>query len=204
MNLRRAIFCAVVMFAAIPGLAAAQTASPKTVDAVVDRIVAQEKAEMQMLHQYSPLVETYIQLLKPDETLGTVPGGDKYFLGKADLGKGLDLMPLSSDKGAQNTKYAVGGLGSFLAMSMEFLPQGLLADDLRGYRLRQAALQVRICEAGVFGRSTLPGIRHHAGQAERPRALRGPPLGGRSGISYRALQWRLRTPQQGQLLLPFR
>ncbi len=126
MNLRRAIFCAVVMLAAIPGLAAAQTASPKTVDAVVDRIVAQEKAEMQMLHQYSPLVETYIQLLKPDETLGTVPGGDKYFLGKADLGKGLDLMPLSSDKGAQNTKYAVGGLGSFLAMSMEFLPKGFL------------------------------------------------------------------------------
>ena len=75
MNLRRAIFCAVVMLAAIPGLAAAQTATPKTVDAVVDRIVAQEKAEMQMLHQYSPLVETYIQLLKPDETLGTVPGG---------------------------------------------------------------------------------------------------------------------------------
>jgi hypothetical protein len=126
MNLRRAIFCAVVLLAAIPGLAAAQTASPKTVDAVVDRIVAQEKAEMQMLHQYSPLVETYIQLLKPDDTLGTVPGGDKYFLGKADLGKGLDLMPLSSDKGAQNTKYAVGGLGSFLAMSMEFLPKGFL------------------------------------------------------------------------------
>ncbi len=127
MNLRRAIFCAVVILAAIPGLAAAQTASPKTVDAVVDRIVAQEKAEMQMLHQYSPLVETYIQLLKPDDTLGTVPGGDKYFLGKADLGKGLDLMPLSSDKGAQNTKYAVGGLGSFLAMSMEFLPKGCLS-----------------------------------------------------------------------------
>jgi len=126
MNLRRAIFCAVVMLAAIPGLAAAQTAAPKTVDAVVDRIVAQEKAEMLMLHQYSPLVETYIQLLKPDDTLGTVPAGDKYFLGKADLGKGLDLMPLSSDKGAQNTKYAVGGLGSFLAMSMEFLPKGFL------------------------------------------------------------------------------
>ena len=35
-------------------------------------------------------------------------------------------MPLSSDKGAQNTKYAVGGLGSFLAMSMEFLPKGFL------------------------------------------------------------------------------
>jgi len=126
MHSRKAIFFSVLILAAIPRLTAAQNTPPKTVDAVVDRIVAQEKAEMQMLRQYSPLVETYIQLLKPDETLGTVPGGDKYFLGKADLGKGLDLMPLSSDKGAQNTKYAVGGLGSFLAMSMEFLPKGFL------------------------------------------------------------------------------
>jgi hypothetical protein len=123
---RTTTFLAVLAFAAIPSLAAAQSAPPKTVDAVVDRIVSQEKSEIQILHQYSPLVETYIQLLRPDDTLGTAPAGDKYFLGKADLGKGLDILPLSSDKGAPNTKYAVGGLGSFLAMSMQFLPRGFL------------------------------------------------------------------------------
>jgi len=34
---------------------------------------------MQSLRQYSPLVETYIQNLRPDKHLGSVPDGDKYF-----------------------------------------------------------------------------------------------------------------------------
>src|SRR5438046_8766237 len=34
---------------------------------VVDRIVAQERAEVQLLRQYAPLVETYIQYLLPDK-----------------------------------------------------------------------------------------------------------------------------------------
>jgi hypothetical protein len=115
-----------MLFAAIPGAAIAQSGQPSTVDQVVDRIVMQEKAEMQMLHQYSPLVETYIQLLKPDQALGTAPAGDKYYLGKANLGKGLDLQPLTNDKGAPNLKYTAGGLGTFLTMSMQFLPRGFL------------------------------------------------------------------------------
>ena len=128
----RATFFAVILFAAIPAVVAAQssvppsTGQPSAVDQAVDRIVAQEQAEMQMLHQYSPLVETYIQLLRPDQTLGTAPAGDKYYLGKANLGKGLDLEPLTSDKGAPNLKYTAGGLGTFLTMSMQFLPRGFL------------------------------------------------------------------------------
>src|SRR5437879_331808 len=123
MRSRRATFFAAMLFAAIPGVAAAQSsgqpspAQPSTVDQLVDKIVAQEKAEMQMLHQYSPLVETYIQLLRPDQTLGSAPAGDKYYLGKANLAKGLDLQPLTSDKGAPNLKYTAGGLGTFLTMS---------------------------------------------------------------------------------------
>ena len=127
MRSRRATFFAVVVFATIPVLAAAQSSGqPSTVDQVVDRIVAQEKAEMQMLHQYSPLVETYIQLLRPDQNLGTAPAGDKYYLGKANLAKGTDLEPLTNDKGAPNLKYTAGGLGTFISMSMQFLPRGFL------------------------------------------------------------------------------
>ena len=37
-----------------------------TVDQVVDRIVTQEQAETKSLRQYSPLVEIYIQQLRPD------------------------------------------------------------------------------------------------------------------------------------------
>jgi hypothetical protein len=127
MHSRTANFLALILFMALPGLAAAQSSGqPSTLDQVIDKIVAQEKAEMEMLHQSAPLVETYIQLLGPDPNLKTVPVGDKYYLGKANLAKGLDLEPLTSDKGAPNLKYTAGGLGTFISMSMQFLPRGFL------------------------------------------------------------------------------
>src|SRR5436190_7004829 len=62
---------------------------------VVSRIVSQEQAEMNSLKAYSPLVETYIQNLKGDKEMGTVPAGDKYFMGRAVLAKGIELEPLT-------------------------------------------------------------------------------------------------------------
>lgn len=90
---------------------------------VVDKIVAQEQMEMQMLRQYSPLVETYIQNLRPDKRLGAVPESDKYFLGRADLAKGVEFEPLIRGKETNRNKF-LSGLGSFF--STEFLPQGFL------------------------------------------------------------------------------
>lgn len=46
---------------------------------IVDKVVMQEQAEIQLLRQYSPLVETYIQYLRLDKQLRAVPDGDKYF-----------------------------------------------------------------------------------------------------------------------------
>jgi hypothetical protein len=106
---------------ALPLAAAAQQA--KTLSQVLDKIVAQEQVEMQSLRQYSPLVETYIQNFRPDKHLGLVPEGDKYFLGRAELAKGVELEPLTRGSGTKHNKI-FGGLGSFF--SMEFLPQGFL------------------------------------------------------------------------------
>src|SRR5438876_2105857 len=66
---------------------------------VVDRIVAQERAEVQLLRQYAPLVETYIQYLLPDKEKEAVPNGDRYFLGRAELARGLELEPLEREAG---------------------------------------------------------------------------------------------------------
>jgi hypothetical protein len=106
---------------ALPLAAAAQQAP--TLSQVLDKIVAQEQVEMQSLRQYSPLVETYIQNLRPDKHLGSVPDGDKYFLGRADLARGVELEPLTRGSGTKRNRI-FGGLGSFF--SMEFLPQGFL------------------------------------------------------------------------------
>ncbi len=105
---------------AIPLAAAAQQQT--TLVQVVDKIVAQEQAEVQSLRQYSPIVETYIQILRPTKAGGAVPNGDKYFLGRAGLAKGVELEPLIS--GTRNKHNPFGGLGSIF--SMEFLPRGFL------------------------------------------------------------------------------
>jgi len=93
-----------------------------TLAQVVDKIVAQEQAEVQSLRQYSPIVETYIQILRPTKEGGAVPNGDKYFLGRADLAKGVELEPLI--RGTRTKHSLLGGLGSIF--SMEFLPRGFL------------------------------------------------------------------------------
>jgi peptidase M48-like protein len=110
---------AVLILSVMPPGAAAQTSS---MDQMVDRIVTQEKAEMQMLRQYSPLVETYIQMMRPDAKLGPVPAGDKYFLGKAQLENGVDLESFASD--ASGVRHKLSGIGS--VFSVEFLPRGFL------------------------------------------------------------------------------
>jgi len=94
---------------------------------VVDRIISQEQAEMNALKPYTPLVETYIQNLKGDKDLGMVPAGDKYFMGRAVLTKGIDLEPLTDGNESGGTKRKMfGGLGNMLSLSMEYLPKGFL------------------------------------------------------------------------------
>ena len=110
----------VLALGAMPLAAAAQQQTPLT--EVVDKIVAQEQAEVQALRQYSPIVETYIQILRPSKDLGAVPNGDKYFLGRADLANGVELVPLVT--GTRTKHNMFGGLGSFF--SVEFLPRGFL------------------------------------------------------------------------------
>src|SRR5437879_4288209 len=95
---------------------------PSKLTEVVDKIVAQEQVEMQSLHQYSPIVETYIQVLRSNKNQGAVPKGDKYFLGRAELAKGIELEPLITDSHAKHNMF--GGMGRFV--SMEFLPRGFL------------------------------------------------------------------------------
>src|ERR1700726_2301097 len=89
---------------------------------IVDKIVAQERAEMQSLRQYSPLVETYIQNLRPDTQQGVALDTDKYFLGRAHLAKSVELEPLIHSTG--NKRSLFGGLHGLF--SMEYVPRGFL------------------------------------------------------------------------------
>jgi Peptidase family M48 len=103
-------------------LAATTARQPMTASEVVDKIISQEQAEAQLLRQYSPLVETYIQNVRPDKQFGAAPDGDKYFLGRAELGKGVVPEPLEHDSGMK--RKILGGWASFF--STEFVPRGFL------------------------------------------------------------------------------
>ena len=112
----------VLALGAMPLAAFAQQSATSSKLEIVDKIVAQERAEVQSLRQYSPLVETYIQNLRPDKLQRVVLDTDKYFLGRAHLAKGVELEPLIHSAG--NKRKIFGGLQSLF--SMEYVPRGFL------------------------------------------------------------------------------
>jgi hypothetical protein len=122
MRVLKMVFLALVMVAAALPLAAGD--QPSSLDQVVDRIISRESALMTSLRQYSPLVETYIQNMRHDSTLGTAPAGDRYFLGRAELTKGVELRSLTEKTGKAHKLF--GGVGSFFSFSVEYLPRGFL------------------------------------------------------------------------------
>jgi hypothetical protein len=65
------------------------TVPAKSFDEVIDRAVNSERMLMRRLRDKSPVIETYIQEMKPDEELGSVPKNDFYFLGQLNMQDGL-------------------------------------------------------------------------------------------------------------------
>jgi Peptidase family M48 len=132
-KLARAIRCSVLSFLVASSLATlAASAAPaqqaiataKTMDEVIDRVVTNENRLNSQISQYTPLVETYIQNLKPDKELGYTPAGDKYFLGRAQFSKGVELVSLSDTSG--KGKKIFTGIGNFFSFAMQYLPDGFL------------------------------------------------------------------------------
>ncbi len=115
-------FYMVLALGVMPLSASAQQSVASSKTEIVDKIAAQERAEMQLLRQYSPLVETYIQNLRPDGQRGVALDTDKYFLGRAHLAKGVALEPLIHSAG--NKRNIFGALHNFF--STEYVPSGFL------------------------------------------------------------------------------
>ena len=83
----------------------AQSAQPTVFDQAIDRITAREAENFKILQLYSPMVETYIQEIRPDKDLGQVPEGDHYFLGRASFkGYVRDVNFLTDEQEGFTTK----------------------------------------------------------------------------------------------------
>src|ERR1700723_323474 len=115
---------AAAAFVAPPAAPAPPQATAKTMDEVIDRVITNENRLNNQIPKYRPLVETYIQNLRPDKDLGYTPAGDKYFLGRAQFTKGVELISLSDTSG--KSKKIFTGIGNFFSFAMQYLPDGFL------------------------------------------------------------------------------
>src|SRR6202167_5699653 len=63
------------------------SANPQStsVNDLIDRIISREHAEIVTIRRFNPIIETYIQDMKLDKKMGSVPARDYYFLSQADL-----------------------------------------------------------------------------------------------------------------------
>ena len=79
---RRSFLTVVTLLASTPVFAGTLKSNP---DQAIDRIIANERSLSTTMRSYSPMVETYLQRMQPDATMGFVPSEDHYFLGRVQF-----------------------------------------------------------------------------------------------------------------------
>jgi hypothetical protein len=97
---------------------------------LIDKSIVREKEVIKTVKERAPLVETYIQNMRPDDQLGQVPESDQHFLSRVEFSKviGGDTYEVnkatsqgSSNGGKfgffKNSLSAISGLGSSLHLN---------------------------------------------------------------------------------------
>ena len=110
-------------------IALAESPAPPE-DQAIDRFIAREQLLVQNLHNFSPLVETYIQHMRPNPELGSVPEKDEYFLGRVGLSGVIHQSSYSGKTG--HARKVVDAVDSMF--TVKFAPEGfdglILVDGL--------------------------------------------------------------------------
>ena len=76
---------------------------------LLDKAVAREAEVIKVIQERSPLVETYIQNMKPDRVMLQVPASDEHFLGRVDFKKVLNGDAYQTEERKKNN----GKMGFF-------------------------------------------------------------------------------------------
>ena len=87
-------------------------------NALIDKAIVREKAVIKVIKERAPLVETYIQNMRPDPVLLQAPESDQHFLGRVEFGK--IIGDASYEKNPGNSKESKGKIHGFMH-SMSFL-----------------------------------------------------------------------------------
>ena len=161
-------------------------------DQVVDRAIEREHALMEMLANRTPVVETYLQNLTADASLGPVPSEDHYFLGRMDMGENIDRKDYLKDQKRSMQQRLMGGFQKLY--KVQYKPMGfswmVYADrtdfDREHYKFHYARREflgdVRCLIFDVIS-------KERCWQGPLPW----PNLGGRPGLQHRAPERHLRS-----------
>jgi hypothetical protein len=93
---------------------------------LIDQAIAREKEVIKTVRERAPLVETYIQNMRPDDVLGQAPESDQHFLSRIEFGKiiggsGYEVNKSTSEGGKmgffKSSMSAITGLGSSLHLN---------------------------------------------------------------------------------------
>ncbi|MFC5863743.1 M48 family metalloprotease [Acidicapsa dinghuensis] len=80
--------------------------------ALVEKAIAREKVVIKNIQQRTPLVETYIQEMRPDDKLYQVPTSDTYMLNRVDFRKAFTDKPYEA-RSASKHGFFKGSLSAF-------------------------------------------------------------------------------------------
>ncbi len=83
--------------------------------ALVEKAIAREKVVIKNIQERTPLVETYIQQMRPDEKLYQVPISDTYMLNRVDFRKTFTDKPYAT-RSTKSKGFFKGSLGAFASI----------------------------------------------------------------------------------------
>ena len=108
-----------------PNPHAAGGAPVATVDEAINRMIAREHDEVATIRRYTPIIETYVQDMKPDKDLGQIPVAITISSVRPTFRGASSTTRCSKRKrGKLDAFNPVAHLGSFF--KSDFVPEGFL------------------------------------------------------------------------------
>jgi len=87
-----------------------------TLGELVEATTRQERRMIELMRNFHPIVETYVQEQQPDAALGTSPKGDDYFLSRLDVtGKAATALAFTDEERGKGDKKSLRNAEAFQA-----------------------------------------------------------------------------------------
>jgi hypothetical protein len=171
-------------------------------NALIDKAIAREKVVVQTLKKRTPLVETYIQNMKPDPIMSQAPESDQHFLARVDFGKVINDSAYAGEKRGEGG----GGKFGFFKGSLDYITHLSASLHLTYHdsgfvqqQLQPADVPVLLCARRLPGQRSSGDVRRTADEKGCGRPLCRPYLYRPELGQHRSFHWLLLRWYDGRL-----